>query len=364
MKLLYITNQISGSGGLERVLSIKASYLTDKFNYEVHILTLNDSKDQLFFDFSPDIQFHNITLGTSTFSYIFDYIKGIKKVVSDINPDIVLVCDDGIKGFFVPYLLKNRPIVYERHVSKMVAHGEKKDSILKRISTKIKYILMDIGGKKFDAFIVLTEGNKKEWNLHNVQVIPNPLPIFPNNRADLTSKKVISVGKHCYQKGYDRLLRAWKLVNQEHPDWTLEIFGLFHPKHDLMKWSKDLKIDHAVKLHQPSKDIYQHYLDSSIHVLSSRYEGFGMVIIEAMACGLPSISYDCHHGPADIITEEYNGLLVENGNIEDLAKAICKLIENPELRFELGHNAKKSVSKYRIEEVAQKWNNLFINLKN
>ncbi|WP_318344731.1 glycosyltransferase family 4 protein [Flagellimonas baculiformis] len=364
MKLLYITNQISGSGGLERVLSIKASHFADELGHEVHIVTLNDTHDSIFFKFSPKIQLHNISLRNSTIAYMLGYFKGVKKIISDIDPDIILVCDDGIKGFFVPFFNNGKTIVYERHVSKVVEQGEGKGSFSKRISTKIKYKLMDIGAKKFDSFIVLTEGNRKEWKSPNVRVIANPLPIFPEGVSALTEKKVIAVGKHCYQKGYDRLLMAWEVVTKQHPDWTLEIFGLSHPKHNLDQWSKNLRIDHTVNLKSPAKDIYNHYLNSSFHVLSSRYEGFGMVIIEAMACGLPSISFDCPHGPSDIITDHHNGLLVENGNIEEMANSICKLIEDENLRKRLGHNAKISVGRYKIREIGNVWNNLFLELAN
>ena len=121
MKLLYITNAVSGSGGLERVLSIKASFLADNLGYQVHIITLNQGKTPLFFDFSNKIIYHDISVSGTTPTYIKQYITGIKNIVNQVQPSVISVCDDGLKGFFVPlFLSKKFPIIYERHVSKNI----------------------------------------------------------------------------------------------------------------------------------------------------------------------------------------------------------------------------------------------------
>lgn len=359
MKLLYITNAINGSGGLERVLSVKASYLAEKLGYEVHILTLNNGHTAAFYGFSNRISFHDIPVGGNPVSYARSYFSGIKDTVIDVNPDIIIVCDDGLKAFFLPTLLgKSIPIIYERHVSKNIEIG-KGFGIWKLIFVKMKMKLMDALAPTFTRFVILTNGNAKEWKSKNVQIIPNPLPFYPNERAELINKKVIAVGKQSYQKGYDRLLQSWKKVNARHPDWMLEIYGKFDASQKLESIAKSLGIEYAVRFYEPQYAIEEHYLDSSVYVMSSRFEGFGMVLIEAMACGVPCVSFDCPHGPGDIINDNRDGFLVKNGDTDVLADKLNQLIEDENLRTLMGKNAKENAKRFLPDNIMKQWDELF-----
>lgn len=355
MKLLYITNGINGSGGLERVLSIKASLLAEEFGYEVSILVLNDAHLDPFYDFSPKIRFYSIEVGGRPLRYLLSYKKGIQKLADALRPDVISVCDDGLKAFFIPqFLATGAKIIYERHVSKLI-EGASQKGWLNSLLTKSKWKLMDKLGNKFEKFVVLTEGNKKEWqSLRNLKVIPNPLSFYPKASSDLQSKKVICVGKISYQKGQDLLVKAWEIVHRRFPDWQLNLYG---------KANEDfLKTDHLMEKHifhfPPEKNIEEKYLQSAIYVMSSRFEGFGMVLIEAMACGVPCISFDCDYGPADIITDKEDGFLVENGNIKQLAERIIYLIENQTLRIAMGSKAKAHVKKYDALHIIEQWDYL------
>ncbi len=365
MKLLYITNRVSGPGGLERVLSIKASYLADHLNYEVHILTLNQKETELFYDFSTNIKFHNINTEGRSIKSFPKYVKGLKKVVKDVRPDVISVCDDGLKGFFVPlWIGKPCPMVYERHVSKNVEVKKGKTSFFNKMSTAIKYRLMNFGGKYYDYFVVLTNGNTKEWNLNNLKVIPNPLSFYPEEEkvSNLMQKRVLAVGKQSYQKGYDRLLKAWKPVTEKYPDWTLDIYGTFSESEKLEELASRLSISDKVNFYAPVKNIAKKYQETSIYVMSSRYEGFGMVLTEAMAYGVPCVSFDCPYGPSDIISSQENGLLVENGDIDGLSTSILSLIQDEKSRKMMGKNARKAVQRYFPEKIAIEWDDLFTNL--
>ena len=181
MKLLYITNGVAGSGGLERVLSIKASYLADILGYEVHIITLNEENLSVFFEFSSKIIFHNIVAKDSTLNFIKQYTKGINIVIKKINPQVISVCDDGLKAFFLPIIIRNKqPIIYERHVSKNIFIGTDILSFFGRFKINLQFGLMNYLGSKFSKFIVLTNDNMQEWNLNNLEVIPNPLSFYPS----------------------------------------------------------------------------------------------------------------------------------------------------------------------------------------
>ncbi|GAA3607182.1 glycosyltransferase family 4 protein [Flavivirga amylovorans] len=364
MKLLYITNGVDGSGGLERVLSIKASYLVDVLGYDVDIITLNQLSSSLFYNFSDKISFHNIKANGNVFKYIKSYISGIRNKVKEIKPDIILVCDDGLKGFFLPRLLgKSSIMIYERHASKDIIKKTDTPNIFQKLKFKVLNLLMHKGAKAFNAFVVLTNDNLNEWPLKNSHVIANPLSFYPEERAPLAKRKVISVGNHGFQKGYDRLLESWKLVVSKYPNWNLEIYGKIDAQKKHIKLADDLGIKKNISFFNPVKNIQDKYREASIYAMSSRSEGFGMVLIEAMAFGLPCVAYDCPCGPKDIITENKDGFLIENGNINEFANKLILLIKEQELRSKMGLNARETAKKYLAENIMLKWEELFKNLK-
>ena len=347
MRLLYITNGISGGGGLERVLSIKTSYFAEEFGYDVHIITLNDSA-KTFFPFSPSINIHPITV-TKNWKYLFSYIKGINKIVSKIKPDIILVCDDGLKGLYVPLWIKkgHAKIIYERHAS----------MILNRAPWQKFW--MRLGGYLYNKVVVLTNYNLTEWRSSNLVVIPNPISFIPKESSTLENHQIICVGSLSYNKGYDLLIEAWSKIAHLHPTWSIHVYG----KGEASVYQKLINQSGINKeqiiFHNPVQNIEAIYQQASILVLPSRSEGFGMVLIEAMANGVPCVAFDCPCGPRDIIQNEKNGFLVEAQNTDDLAYKIKSLIEDNELRKDMGKLAKQTAQQYLIEKIALQWKNLF-----
>lgn len=362
MRILYITNGINGAGGLERVLSIKASYLSDQMGYDVHIVTLNQATTTLFFEFSKNIKFHNISVQGTLFTYIKQYTVGLRDIVQTIHPNIICVCDDGLKAFFLPLILnKPCPMLYERHVSKQIEIKTETQQFFEKIKSKITFGLMEVLAKSYNHFVVLTQGNTLEWQLNNLAIIPNPLSFYPEEVSSLENQTVIAVGKQGFQKGYDRLLESWKLVNEKNPDWKLAIYGTIDESQGLLDLAKNLNVQDTVVFYPPAREIQQHYLESSIFVLSSRYEGFGMVLIEAMACGVPCVSFDCPHGPKDIIRQGQDGFLVQNGEIVAFANSINQLIDDSDLRKKMGGHARENVKRFLPEKVLSQWDELFKN---
>lgn len=362
MKILYITNGIHGAGGLERVLSIKAGYLADKLDHEVHILTLNAKGAPVFYEFSPKIHFHDIIAGGNPITYTREYVNGIREVVNKVRPQIISVCDDGLKGFFLPKVLpKTYPIIYERHVSKIIELGAF-PSTIRKLKVRFKFFLMNLLAKNFDRFVVLTRDNISEWNLKNIIVISNPLSFNPSDSSPLNHNKVIAVGKQSHQKGFDLLLQSWVAVQEKHPDWKLEIYGKFEPSLGLEALARKLGVQETVTFFPPEKAIMEKYLQSDVFALSSRFEGFGMVLTEAMICGVPCVSFDCPCGPRDIIMDGEDGFLVENGDTEKFGERILDLIENPQLRLAMGGKAKENVKRYLPETIVAQWDELFKSL--
>lgn len=359
MKLLYITNGINGSGGLERVLSIKASALAEEFGYEVHILTLNNQNQNPFFEFSNSIILHDIKVSGNLIHYLRSYVLGIKKIVQTIQPDCISVCDDGLKAFFLPRIIgKNIPIIYERHVSKLIEILENQ-GLIKKGLTYLKFFLMDILADDFTKFIVLTNSNQREWRAKKMEVIPNPLPFFPDEKSSLKNKKVIALGKQSYQKSYDRLLESWSLLDREFQDWELHVYGKIDESLCLKKLAVKLNIENQVFFHHPVTNIEDKYRESSIFVLTSRFEGFGMVIIEAMSLGIPCVSFDCNYGPADIIKDEEDGFLVENGNLKEFAEKLQLLMKDKNLRNQFGQNGRENVKRFLKQNIVKQWHELF-----
>ncbi|KIA83856.1 hypothetical protein OA84_04720 [Kaistella solincola] len=357
MKLLYITNGINGAGGLERVLSIKGSYLAENYNYEVTILSLNDNHQNPFYIFSNRIKMHSISVKGNPIQYLSAYKKGVQNIVTELHPDIISVCDDGLKGFFVPSLIKTpAKIIYERHASIRLNTG-------KGIIGKISAWIMKKQSSKFDRFVVLTPTNINEWSGSNIIAIPNPLSFNPTASSSLDQRKIIVVGSHSYHKGFDSLVEIWKNIELKFPKWELHVYGKIDEDQTYVKQAEALHLQH-VHFHNPVKDIQKEYLNSSIMLLPSRSEGFGMVLIEAMACGVPCISFDCPSGPRDIITDGEDGFIIEDQHKFAFEQAVEKLIKDDQLRKKLGAQAKINAQEYTVNLIVERWNNLFQSLLN
>jgi glycosyltransferase involved in cell wall biosynthesis len=205
----------------------------------------------------------------------------------------------------------------------------------------------------------LSNQSALEWNYKNPIIISNPISFSSNEFSNLSSKKAIAVARHSYEKGFDRMLKIWQKVIVKYPEWSLEIYGKSNKNQDLHKMANSLNIGNNVTFFEPVKNISEKYLDSSIYLMTSRSEGFPMVLLEAMTMGLPCVGYDCPCGPRAIIRNNENGFLVENGNIDSFVQKIESLIENEDLRIEMGKNAQESTKKYNIDSIMQQWKSLF-----
>ncbi|HSD06130.1 glycosyltransferase family 4 protein [Flavobacterium sp.] len=363
MKLLYIVPKVNNAGGVARVFSLKLNYLIENFGYEVHILTQNKGNFPLFYPFHEKIVFHDIILEGSVFKFFNSFQRSLKINIRNINPDIIIVSDNGLKAYTIPFILSNKiPIVFECHGSKFVEIKHVKKNFILQVISNLKYTFKDFCASKFPKFIALSNENLKEWNVKNGLVIPNPSWIQSEKLSDLKSKKIIAVARYSYEKGLDRLLLIWKKVIIKHPEWVLEIYG--ESVIDLKPIIRDLGLKTNVSLSNPVKNIADKYLSSSLYVMTSRSEGFPMVLLEAMASGLPCVAYDCPAGPRAIIEDKKNGFLIKDGDIDSFVEKLEQLIEDENLRISIGQNAYRSTKKYNIEPIMQQWKSLFESLTN
>lgn len=356
MKLLYITNGINGSGGLERVLSVKASLLAEEFGYEVGILCLNEGHLNPFYTFSSKINTSSIAVSGNPISYFSTYKKGIQKAVNDFNPDVISVCDDGLKGFFLPRIIRTKAKwIYERHASIQL----NTDTSLKGKLTKA---LMRFLGNDFDKFVVLTPQNIQEWRNSNLIAIPNPLGFESKIENPLNQKRLIAVGSHSFNKGYDLLVEVWSKLELLFPDWHLDVYGKKDRSETFVKMAKDKGLQN-IRFHDPVQNIQAEYEKSSLLVLPSRSEGFGMVLIEAMESGVPCVAFDCPSGPGDIITEGEDGFLIPELNVQKMTEKLKNLMEDKNLRIAMGKKAKERAQNYAPSRIIQQWNQLFKELR-
>jgi glycosyltransferase involved in cell wall biosynthesis len=361
MKILYITPSINNEGGVARVLSVKANYLVDNFGYQVHILTQNEGNYPLFFSFSDKIVLHDMVLKGNPFSFLIDYKKALKKYFHSINPDLIIVCDNGLKGYCAAWIASTPiPILFECHGSKYMEVNCHNlfDAIYHRIGLYIK----NKAARSFDVFVVLSQDSSNEWAVKNTKIIPNPNWLILSKQSDVKQQKVITVARHTYEKGLDRLLLVWQKVTARHSDWTLDIYGKSNHEQTYSKLAKSLNIEHTVNFFEPVINIQDKYSEASIYAMTSRFEGFPMVLIEAMACGLPCVAFDCPVGPRAIINHNNNGFLVPENNNQGFCDQLSKLIEDKDLLHKMSINAYDTSLKFNLDEIMNQWNSLFKSL--
>lgn len=209
--------------------------------------------------------------------------------------------------------------------------------------------------------ISLTHGDLSEWKklTPHVQLIPNVVHLNDTGRySDCHSKSAIFVGRYSYQKDIQSLLQIWELVHQRYPDWQLHIFGGYGTEQDdLQSQIREKNVN--IILHEPTTAIFEEYLKCSMLLMTSRYEPFGLVLPEAMSCGLPVVAFDCPYGPADIITDGVDGFLIKNRSIEEYADKVFLLIDNEEQRWGMGKNGLLSSQRYEASSVMPQWKELF-----
>lgn len=377
MKIAYIVETLLPNGGIQRILTEKANYMSEIFNYDITIISCTQLPEQdNAFPLSKDIKQINLAVPYYA-QYKYKFIhrlyakitasrtlqKRLKEEINRINPDIVI----GVGNFQADRISKidcNAKKVIECHEARsftQTSHGHK--SVLSQLFVnfyKSKYF-QDIE-KNADAIVTLTIDDKKEWsNAKKVVTIPNFSLMSVSNYCNYKTKRIISVGRLSWEKGYGRLIKIWKTISPTHPDWQLDIFG----EGPLYPELKNAILDNQIKnihLCGNSRNISQEYSDCSICVVTSLYEGFSLVLLEALKHGIPCVAFDCPYGPRSIIEDGRCGFLVENNNNPDFAKKLTLLMENESLREEFSKAAIECAEKFSPSIVMLEWKKLFEDL--
>lgn len=380
MKIVYCFHSLFHHGGVEKILSVKANYLVHKLGYDVYIVTYDQQNRPIFFDFDKRIKIIEIGLGEfdSKSSFFIkrqynNYLKGkkfIKKlevVINEIKPDITISV--GGNEFFFLNKLKDKSIkLAEYHVT--IGAFDVINASLKgkrKIISDLSFSKFKRNIKQYEKFIVLTKGDKKEWSNYssNVISIPNPQTFDAFDEVStLQSKVAIAVGRFEPQKQFDHLINLWKDVVKSYPDWILKLKGSGSEKQNYLDLISKYDLQNNVIIEDPSHDMINFYKTASIYLMASTFEGFSLVMLEALELGLPIVAYDCKYGPSELVENKKTGFLVAFNDKTTYLNNILKLIENEDLRIEMGKNAKLKAKNYQLEKIMNEWDVLFKNFKN
>ena len=375
MKLIYCIHSIDNPGGMERVMLNKIRYLHGKGGYDITIVTTNQGGRPPFYPI-PDgvrlidldinyikVPFKNIfrTIGTFLWKRHL-HKKRLKALLMKEKADIVLSLYPS-ESSFIPSIKDGSKKVLELHFNKLFRIQYNRSGIvglLDRWRTRQDERIV----RRFDRFVVLTHEDAILWGaLPNLEVIPNAVLPKPQQEPVVKQNRVIAVGRLDYQKGFDRLIEAWHLIpSSSRNGWTLDIFGQGEWEGMLQEQIRLAGLEESVFIHKPVTNIDREYRKSRFIVMSSHFEGFGMVLVEAMVQGIPAISFDCPCGPKDIIKEGVNGLLVPEGNTQALADAMSLLINTPTLLADLSAHAPEILRDFSEKAVMTQWENLFKHL--
>jgi len=379
MKIAYIYPALNTVGGADRIIVQKANYFADRYHYDVYIITAHQCGSSIFFPLSANVKHIDLDVDFGRQygkpllqrSLIYrrlqkTYRQKLSALLHTIKADVVLTTISRDIDFL--HEIEDGSIkIAESHTPKEFVrnlHLFQERSWAHRIVARIWKRKVARAVSKFDALVVLTAQDAEKWAREKkAYVIQNAFPFYPEQQSTCMEKRVISVGRLEMGKGYDVLINAWRTIADRFPEWKLYLYGRGTLEHELKAIIAANALEDHVFIEAPVANIQDKYLESSFYVMTSSFEGLPMVLIEAMTCGLPTISFDCPVGPSEIIKHEEDGFLVDNGNVEELIEKISALITDEKLRVQMGMKARENVKRYHPDTIMKQWAALFDTLK-
>ena len=376
MKIAYIYPAFINIGGADKIIISKANYMAERWGYEVYLITDSQNGLEPFFPLSEKV--HLVDLDINFFQQyqygplkrlmvylrlMRKYKRALTQTLAQIRPDIVISTFSRDAKFVNLYKRYAKAAIAEVHTTKKniraLPNLRLKGGVYKLLAAYIEHQL-NASAKKFDEVVVLNTLEEELWRpVRPVRVINNAVQYYPEEENPLLAKSVIYVGRAEYEKAPDRLIEVWRLVAQRHPDWTLRMFCTGAMLDELKAKVQEYGIEQQVLFMPPTKDMEHEYMTSSLCVLTSRYEGFPVVLQEAMGCGLPCVSFNCPSGPRYIISDGEDGFLVDDGDIAAFAEKVCLLMDDEGLRRRFGRSAKEHMGRYSKEVIMAQWQELF-----
>lgn len=374
MKIILVTQNMNLSGGIERVLSVQANYWSKVKKYEVCIITWDADEQISFYPLDSNVFIRNIKVGVR--KKIIDRIPGIsflrylnqakelfQVAIKEEKPDVIVSMMQGIDCYFLSSVAGGIPIIGVNHITLKMRLGKFESKFICKVKKQLIFYLKMKLFRQYNAIVALSKtdaNNFLKCKFHSFY-IPNPLS-FDGLSVDFKrsrKKHIIMVGRIDYLKGQDRLLHIWSRLAFNYPDWKLIFVGDGDNINVLMEMIEKMKLQDRVDIIKKSNNIPALLMNASISAFTSRVESFGMVILESFSCGLPVIAYDCENGPRDLIKDGYNGFLIKDNNVEDYCMKLQYLMNSEDVRKQMGKNALSSTSVFSIDNVMNKWDDLF-----
>ena len=378
MRIMIMHRSYALVGGAERVITDKANYLA-KGGHQLMLVSYEQGQHPLPYELHPSVQYRDLDCRFFTLSkyslpmHLYHFFrlkrkfrKNLRAVAAEFKPDVVVLASDWQTLISaVIDTVSPVPVIAEFHntydyVMRKVGTSE---GWLKTRLTQLFFQQTVKGLGRCAQLVVLTESDARGWRQHfqNVMVIPNPVTQYPDVIDDVPKDRgrIIFVGRFNHEKRIDRLITAFSMIAGKYPDWHVDIFGDGNEKQNLLNQIKEMKLEERVIIHEPTKAIYDEYKRSEMLVLCSEHEASPLVLVEAMACGVPCVSLDCPNGPREIIQDGETGLLAKDGDVEDLSAKIEWLIVHEAERLEMGKKARVYAATRRQSVVMEKWEDLY-----
>lgn len=377
MKIVYCLPQLYRPGGIERIVSIKANYLADVMGYDIILVLADQRNKKPFYHLSDRIKTIDLgldydnTLTLPIWKRIIKrralqkmHFQKLKRFLYSEKPDITISTFTH-EAYFLPSIKDGSKKVLEFHFCR--GHKLKMAKAFHfGFITKLGYCYRTWQEEnciipKYDQFVVLTEEDRKSWisKIPSVIHISNILPFENEGQSTLDNKHVIAVGRLDAQKGFDRLISIWNNLASDYLGWRLDVYGDGQDRITLQKLIDSKGLHNSITLHHPDQCIKKHYLESSIFVMTSNYEGLPMTLLEATGLGLPSVSYDFSCGPKDVIIDGVNGYIIKEGDEQDFANKLQILMSDKEKRVYMGKNAIELSKRYSVSCIMQQWDAIF-----
>ena len=358
----------------------KMNYLANH-GYEIMLVTFEQGKHSLAYPLHPSISYSDLDTRffTITNEPIFKkivllhnlrklFIQRLTSIIDKYKPDLLISTVLPLKNIRLLAKIKEAtsvPFLLESHLAykAVVRQNDFKKYTIKYYIAKLydEWNLKAI--HQCNTLISLTEGDAQYWKRYskNVVIIPNPITEIPEPIEEIEKEpyRIIAVGRLHSQKGFDLLIEAFSLIEKKIPNWHIDIYGHGVDEDSLLSMIRNKQLEHRIVLKGLTDKIFDEYRRSQFFVLSSRYEGLPLVLAEAMTCGIPCVAFRCEFGPEDVINNNVDGLLVTDGNVEELAEKILWMASHDNERHRMGAIAKENVKRYNIENIMILWNSLF-----
>jgi glycosyltransferase involved in cell wall biosynthesis len=350
VKVAFLGGNFDLSGGTERVTSTVANGLA-RLGHQIHVISMQGGRKP-YFGFDAGICIHSLhpEVGRNLPRYP-QLVCRLRSFLRRERVDALVVVESMLALFTVPALfgLPVRHICWE-HFNYNVDLGVRARALARRLAARY-----------CDAVVTLTEADRKCWAAMlspraRLVAIPNPtqFSVQRERQPPTGSRVVLGVGRLTHEKGFDLALAAWKTVASQEPSWRLRIVGNGSARAALGRLAAELGIQDSVDFVEASAEIERHYREAAIYCLSSRFEGFGLVLIEAATFGLPIVSFDCQFGPSEIL-EGTGSVLVPAGDVEALGRALLGLIRNPGERARVSQALLRRAEDYQPAPILAGW---------